>query len=257
VIPVLAAAAKALGFLAITVPLMPMQRAFVYFGLPQARKLPHLYHRLVCRLLGLQLHIEGDPGVAGLIVANHASWLDIPVLSATQPLSFIAKMEVYRWPFFGTLARLQQTLFVDRDSRITTGERNSVLMHRLQHGETLVLFPEGTSHNGRSLKPFKSAFFAAVEKTNLPLIPVTLVYARQHGLPLTMRQRPDVAWYGDGDLLPHLWGVLKGGPISVKIIFHQPLHPQNFASRKELAKAAENLLKASLASSLHGAPKIG
>ncbi len=250
------ATGKAAAFLSITLPLMPLQRLFLWLDLPQARSLPHVYHRLVCRILGVRLQIEGNAATPGLIAANHVSWLDISVLSAARSVSFIAKMEVCHWPFFGTLARLQNTLFVDRQNRLTTAQSNAALIQRLVRGETLVLFPEGTSNNGRALRPFKSSFFAAVEKAQLPLIPVTLIYQSQHGLPLTLRQRPDIAWYGDANLLPHLWGVLKGGPITARLIFHAPLRPEDFANRKALAKATESLLKASLAESLHGATKM-
>ena len=98
-----------------------------------------------------------------LIVANHTGWLDIVIFSAVMPLSFVAKSEVDGWPFFGTLARLQRTVFVERARRSQTGEARDAIRERLLAGDTLVLFPEGTSSDGNEVLPFKSALLGAAE----------------------------------------------------------------------------------------------
>ncbi|HRN84970.1 MAG TPA: lysophospholipid acyltransferase family protein, partial [Hyphomicrobium sp.] len=102
----LRAAAILGGFFTLTVPLMPVQAALLRVSPRGARRFPNWYHRQVCRLLGVRLHIEGAiaPDRPVLVVANHTSWLDIPVLSAVAPLSFVAKKDVARWPFVSTLA---------------------------------------------------------------------------------------------------------------------------------------------------------
>src|SRR3546814_18524849 len=102
--------------------------------------------------------------------------MDITVLSAVTPLSFIAKMEVNSWPGFGTLARLQRTVFIDRDRRLSTGSSRDEMQERFKAGETLVLFAEGTSSDGRRVLPFKSAYFAAAEHPDVVVQPVTLAY---------------------------------------------------------------------------------
>ncbi|MBG1233809.1 lysophospholipid acyltransferase family protein [Aestuariivirga litoralis] len=237
---------KALAFVLLTLPLMPVQWLLLKIEGPFAKRLPHLYHRLVCKIIGLTLEIEGAMKSEGLLVANHTSWADIPVLSALHPVSFIAKKEVNTWPFFGSLARLQRTVFVNRERRSSTGESASEMLDRLTSGDTLVLFPEGTSHHGGWLKPFKSSFFGAVEGTDIPLIPVTVSYHRLNGLPLTLRQRHAIAWIGDVDLLPHLWDFLKGGPVSVKLTIHPALRPSDFKDRKTLSLAAQSVIGASL-----------
>ncbi len=84
-----------------------------------------------------------------LIVANHTSWLDIVIFSAVTPLSFVAKSEVATWPLFSTLAKLQRTVFVERTRRSTTGVARDQIQERLVEGDTLVLFPEGTSNDGQ------------------------------------------------------------------------------------------------------------
>jgi 1-acyl-sn-glycerol-3-phosphate acyltransferase len=244
---------KAAVCLVITLPLMPLQWLLVRLHWPQARTLPLVYHRLLCRILGLSLKVDGKVVGPGLIVSNHMSWLDIIVLSAVHPVSFVAKKEVGTWLFFGALARLQRTIFVDRERRRATLDSTGQIRARLKAGDTLVLFPEGTSSHGRRLKPFKSSFVAAVEGGAIPLIPLSLSYLSQHGLPLTSRQRPHVAWYGDMELLPHLWAILRGGPIDVRVNICPPLLPSAFSGRKALSAAAAE----AIGQSLHGGGKIG
>ena len=143
------------AFVLLTLSLMPVQWVLQKLDMPQARALPHRYHQLVCRIIGLKLNIEGNVPKQGLLVSNHISWMDIPVLSATCPVSFIAKKEVASWPMFGWLAKLQGSEFVDRQNTYSTGSSASRLKDRLAKGEILVLFPEGTSGNGRRLLPFQ------------------------------------------------------------------------------------------------------
>src|SRR5512146_267174 len=102
-------------FVTVTLLLAPLQWLAVKLNLPLRRTLPYRFHRFLCRLIGIRVTVVGEPIAGGLIAANHASWLDIPVLSAVTPLSFVAKAEVNRWPFFGTQARLQRTVFVRRE----------------------------------------------------------------------------------------------------------------------------------------------
>lgn len=200
-------------------------------------------------VLGVSVTIRGVPPTGPcLIAANHVSWLDIVVLSAALPCSFVAKQEVRSWPFFGFLARLQRTVFIDRGRRSATGSAADEIAQRLSRAEVLVLFPEGTSGDGKSVLPFKSSLFGAAGPS-VRIIPATLAYRTQWNLPLTGRERPRVAWYGDMDLAPHLWNLLASGPIAVDLIFHDALSPK---TRKHAAREAECLIRATLAAALHG-----
>ena len=98
-----------------------------------------------------------------LLVANHTSWLDIPVLSAVAPVSFVAKKEVGGWPFVSSLARLQRSVFVDRARRTAVGETAGEILARLAQGDTIVLFAEGTSSDGNRVLPFMTSLFAAAK----------------------------------------------------------------------------------------------
>ena len=241
---------RAIAFLGLTLPLIPVQQILLWVAPSAARQLPHHYHRMVCRILGIRLEVEGvKPKGAALLVSNHVSWADIPVLSGVLPVSFVAKVEVGRWPFFGTLARLQRSVFIDRQRRHQTGKSRDELTERLHASDAVVLFPEGTSHDGKEILPFKSSYFGAVENRDIPIVPVILAYRLVNGLPVTGRQRPSLAWYGDMDLLPHLWSFLKQGPVQVTVRFLDPLPAAN---RKQLAGTAEAQIRAGLVELLHG-----
>jgi len=238
-------------FLALTLPLMPVQTLLVGLAPAAARRLPHWYHRQVCRLLGLRLTIDGalakDRPV--LVVANHTSWLDIVVLSAVAPVSFVAKSEVGRWPFVSWLARLQRSVFIDRTRRSAVGDARSEMAVRLAAGDALVLFAEGTSTDGNRVLPFMSALFGAAlppdgavgDERAVIVQSLAIVYTRLHGLPLMRSDRPLVGWYGDMALGRHAWALLTAGPLDVSIRIGPPLPP---GDRKSLSQRSESIVRA-------------
>lgn len=245
------------GFAALTLPLMPVQLMLLRLQPAAARRLPMHYHRFVARILGFKVNRIGRLAGGGplMLACNHVSWIDIVVLSTVAPVSFIAKREVAGWPFFGWLAKLQRSVFVDRDRRHATGSSHDELSDRLAAGDVLVLFAEGTSHDGASVLPFKSSFFGAAERLAIPVQPVSIAYRSRRNLPMTRRQRPAYAWYGDMELAPHLWQALVSGPIEVTIVCHPPL--AGGLPRKELAREAEKAVRRGLALALHGRGEMG
>jgi 1-acyl-sn-glycerol-3-phosphate acyltransferase len=242
------------AFAVMTLPGLAVQQILIWVSPGAARRFPHSYHRVVARLLGIRMRISGTPvrHRASLIAVNHVSWLDIPVLSAVVPLSFIAKREVASWPFFGTLARLQRTVFIDRERRQTTATARDEMRARLADGETLVLFAEGTSSDGLRVLPFKTAFFAAAEVPGVVVQPISLVYHGHWGVPMTRRRRPCYAWYGDMDMGPHLLEALASGPIEVDVICHEPISLEQAGSRKALARQSEDVVRRGLIAALSG-----
>ena len=161
----LRAAAILTTFVVVTLILMPWQASALRFKLKRRKTFPQRYHKFLCRLFGINVRVIGTPvqdeGV--LMVANHTSYFDILVFSAAARVSFVAKAEVQTWPLFSTLARLQETVFVERTRRAQTGQARDQIRERLLAGDALVLFPEGTSNDGNAVLPFKSALMGAVE----------------------------------------------------------------------------------------------
>ena len=245
----LRATAITVAFFTLTFLLMPVQWLLLKLRLPAARTFPHFYHRIVAALFGIHITVTGKKvsGEGVLLVANHTSWADIVIFSAVAPISFVAKAEVASWPFFGTLARLQRTVFVDRTRRSATGETRDAIRDRLLEGDALVLFPEGTSHTGNTVLPFKSALLGAAEARladgrYVKVQPVSTAFTGLHGLPMGRENRPFFAWYGDMEMLPHLWEALLAGPLDVAVQFHEPFS-LDMMDRKELARRAEEVVR--------------
>ena len=184
------------------------------------------WHRFVLYLMGVRVIVSGSLSQARplLLLSNHMSWLDIEILASLAPLSFIAKSEIANWPIFGLLAKLQHSIFIERDRRTKTGEKADEVARRLAGGDIVVLFAEGTSSDGNHVLPFRSALIGAAQRAvgangSATVQPVAIAYVRSHGIPLGRLHRSKAAWYGDTDLLPHLKSVLMRGGIDVHVAF--------------------------------------
>src|SRR3954454_17456072 len=180
-------------FAAVTLVLIPVQWIAVALKRPLRRRLPVLYHRFVCRLLGIRVRSIGAPTERRplLIVANHSSWLDISVITAQAPVVFVAKSEIASWPFFGLLAKLQRSVFVERNRRQKTGAVNAEIGQRLAEGDPVLLFGEGTAGDSNRVLPFRSALIGAARDavasaehvTQVWIQPLSIAYVSQHGIP--------------------------------------------------------------------------
>ncbi len=227
-------------YLVLTAALLPVQLFALQFSRPLSIRLPLTYHRLCTKILGFQIRTHGKIKKEApiLFVCNHTSYSDIAIIGSLLPASFVAKSEVANWPFFGVLAKLQRTLFVDRRRKRTSHQRDAIIK-RLEAGDNLILFPEGTSSDGNIVLPFKSALFSVAQEEPLgkPLFiqPVSVAYTRLDGMPIGRALRPYFAWYGDMTLAPHFWEVSGLGQITVDVIFHCPVTLSEYNTRKELA----------------------
>jgi len=242
-------------FLICTMIGIPWQASALKFNLKRRKSFPHRYHKFLCRLFGIRVTTIGKPveGQGVLMVSNHTSYFDILVFSSVARVSFVARADVVNWPLFGTLAKLQETVFVERTRRTQAGEARDQIRDRLLEGDALVLFPEGTSNDGNAVLPFKSALMGAVEAeigkddngniSYVPVQPVSITYVGLHGLPMGRENRPLFAWYGDMELVPHLWEALKAGPIDVIVEFHEPMTVDAVGGRKVLATLTEQIVR--------------
>jgi lyso-ornithine lipid O-acyltransferase len=229
-------------YLAWTFALMPVQAIGLLLRRSWVAQFPRFYHRWCCRILGLRIRQIGEPVAAGpvLFASNHVSYADITVLGSLIAGSFVAKSEMASWPLYGWLAKLQRSVFVDRQVRSTAQQRDAIA-ERLAAGDALILFPEGTSGDGNFILPFKSALFSVVFNREQPVTvqPVSVAYTRLDGLPIGRTMRPFFAWYGDMDLAPHLWRLLGLGTIEATVEFHPAVAVADFPSRKALAEYCE------------------
>jgi 1-acyl-sn-glycerol-3-phosphate acyltransferase len=214
---------------------------------------PYLYHRILCALIGIRVREIGKRSADSplLILANHASWLDILVITSLTPAVFVAKKEVAGWPVFGWLAKLQRTVFIDRERRHRTGAATQEIAERLNGGDAVVLFAEGTSSDGNRILPFRSALIGAVHHVigssthhdSVTVQPLSLAYVNLNGLPLGRAFRSRVAWYGDADLIPHLIGVCSAGAVDVTVSWGEPKSYDMSADRKAIARVAEQAVR--------------
>lgn len=239
-------AAARLALILLLIPLL-LPFHFASRGSPPPSPVAQMALRWATRLLRLRVSVEGVAPASRpvLFVANHISWADIPILGGLWPASFVAKSEVARWPLIGWLARRAGTVFVERRRGAAASQRDD-LAGRLAGGGALILFAEGVSAPGDIVLPFKPALFAAAVATATPVQPVTIVYERVGGQPVTEANRVRIAWVGEASLLPHVWWVLRRGGATARIVVHPSLHPTAFATRAELAKACRDAVASAL-----------
>jgi 1-acyl-sn-glycerol-3-phosphate acyltransferase len=249
------AGSRLLVLLLVLVALFPLQWIALRLHWAIARRIPVVFHRLAVWALNIRVHISGtNPrDTPSLVLANHCSWLDIIVLGSLRPLSFVAKSEVESWPGIGFLAKMQRTIFIDRENKRATGEVAGMMARRLSRGELIVLFAEGTTSDGNRVLPFRASLVGAARMAlmdhsldRIALQPLTVAYTRRNGLPVSRRERPDICWYGDMDLVPHLVGVLQGGPIDVSVEWGEPIQFDAHTDRKRASITARETVRAAL-----------
>jgi 1-acyl-sn-glycerol-3-phosphate acyltransferase len=254
------------AFLALTLALLPFQLIAILFDLRLQRSVPHLYHRILCALIGVRIREVGTRSTASpaLILSNHVSWLDISVISALSPVVFVAKSEVAGWPVFGWLAKLQRTVFINRQARQQTGAATREIAGRLLDGDAVVLFAEGTSSDGTRVLPFRSALVGAVHHAlgnsahhaNITVQPMSVAYVGFGGVPIGRALRERVAWYGDADLMPHLARVLASGAVDVTVSWGETIAYDTRADRKAIAREAERSVRRMTAAALRAAQPV-
>jgi 1-acyl-sn-glycerol-3-phosphate acyltransferase len=204
-----------------------------------------LVSRVSLWLLSISVKRFGSPlKKAGALVANHSSWLDIFALNSSQRLYFVSKSEVAKWPGIGLLAKATGTLFIRREAKEAIAQKK-LFEQRMKMGHKLLFFPEGTSTDGMRVLPFKSALFQAFFDLDLNsecfIQPVTVTYFA----PVNEDPR-FYGWWGDMSFTVHLVKTIASRRQgSIEIRYHDPLLVSNFESRKDLAVAAEKVIRSS------------
>jgi lyso-ornithine lipid O-acyltransferase len=245
------------------------------FGLPRrlaqrlgwriGERAPILFHRFLCFGLGVAVRQHGEwagSGGSRLIVANHVSWLDIPVLGSLAPMSFLAKKEIGAHPVGRELVALQGAVYVDRGRRRCIPDVNARMVETMRAGAPVVLFAEATTGDGNRLLRFRSSHFEAIRQAAIagnecPALvqPVFLHYSRLAGLPMARFERPRVAWYGDMTFLPHFTRYAGGGGVTCDVYCGAAIRVTPDTDRKSLARLTEAEVRR-LAAEARRAPAI-
>jgi 1-acyl-sn-glycerol-3-phosphate acyltransferase len=166
------------------------------------------------RLLGVTVHSQGEPTPGPcLLVANHVSWLDILVIHAVHPQArFVAKADVGRWPLIGQLTTAGGTLFIERERKRDAMRVVHHMAEALRSGDTVAVFPEGTTSEGHDLLPFHANLLQAAVATATAVQPVALSYTEPgHDV------SPSAAYVGDTSLVTSLWRIAAVRGLSVRL----------------------------------------
>jgi lyso-ornithine lipid O-acyltransferase len=195
--------------------------------------------------LAISVDANGPFPNRGLLVCNHLSYIDVLVLSAIAPCVFVAKRQVRSWPLFGHLARFGATIFVDRDRPSDAARASTQVTQALATGLIVVLFPEGTSSNGSTVLPFRSALFKPAVQLNHPVSTAHIYYAVEGG-----SVERDVCYWGKMVFFPHLLRFLRLRNVNTRVRFGRKASA--FADRKTAAVATREQILALASSWNHG-----
>ncbi len=244
----------------VTLLLIPIQGLALKLNLGLARKIPMLWHKIATKMVGLRIRVTGNiPNTRPMmIVSNHISWMDIPVLGSITELSFIAKSEVNEMPGANLLSRLQRTIYVVREEKRKAGQQAQEITQRMLDGDAMVLFGEGTTHDGNRIGTFKSALLGAAQfalkddQVDEVLIqPVSIAYTKLHGMPMGRYTRAKAAWYGDMTLGSHAINIMMQSAWDVEVIFGEPIVFDENSNRRQVAKQIQSEVRNNFLNTLH------
>jgi 1-acyl-sn-glycerol-3-phosphate acyltransferase len=196
----------------------------------------------VLQAVGMRLVITGTPQPgATLVAANHVSWLDIAAIHAAIPHArFVSKADVLRWPLLGWLIRNAGTLFIARERKRDAVRVVHVMAEALAAGDTVAIFPEGTTGEGRALLPFHANLLQAAVATGTPVQPVVLRFADTQG-----DYSPAVVYIGDTSLLQSIWRVVSARGLCAHVELLPALGTRQ-ADRRALADELRETIAARL-----------
>jgi 1-acyl-sn-glycerol-3-phosphate acyltransferase len=215
--------------------------------LPDRAAWLHKWCKYTLPKVGVSVTSTGPVPDRGLLVSNHLSYLDIMVYSAITPCVFVSKKEVKSWPVFGALATRAGTVYIDRERTADAHRVRNEVADALRGGMLVVVYPEGTSSDGRSVLPFKPALFQAAIEAETEIIPAHLRYSIEDGDP-----GQDIAYWGDMTFFPHLLKLLGKRRIDAHVTFaEKSIRAPNRRDACELAYAAVTALAGIATANLH------
>ncbi|OSI17934.1 1-acyl-sn-glycerol-3-phosphate acyltransferase [Neisseria dentiae] len=209
---------------------------FPFYSKQRKLRAIQLWSLRVLASCGLKLETYGklpEAGQGQMMISNHISWLDIMAVNGAFPGRFVAKDDVAKWPVVGYLATQAQTVYVTRNKG-TEGNSEKIrhVTEALKNGDTVTLFPEGTSTEGREILPFKTSFFQAAYEADVPLIPVLCRYPNPDG----SSPNPAMAYYGDISLIQSIRMIISqpGGVAELHFLDPVPSGPDRQAIARDI-----------------------
>lgn len=189
--------------------------------------------------LGITLDVRGQPPVSGpvLLVANHISWLDIPVMHAAHHCRFVSKSDVQDWPLVGTLATAAGTLYIERSSRRDASRMVGQMEAALRDNDVLAVFPEGTTGDGRALLPFHANLLQAAIAAEAQAQPVGLRFVDQASGQLSHAP----SYTGDETLVGSIWRTVCAPPLVAVVHYGQPESAQGRERRAWIAHLRQSV----------------
>ena len=207
--------------------------------------LPLIFHKFLLKILGIRLSIKGRPSERKplILIGNHCSYLDIIILGSVLPVCFVAKSEIKGWFLFGTLASLQNSIFIDRRNFKALDSLKKISKN-LSSNFAIIIFPEGTTNNGKRVLKFRASLFKIFEDDpTLGLQNFSLCYTHINSMPLDNRMRPNIAWYGEMSLITHLKRLLHYSSIGAKLQFHPTIVPHGVTRKIISEESREQVIK--------------
>ena len=219
---------------------VPLNMLWMKFNPGKQPWLPMTFHKFANYVVGTTARYHGTPNDGTtLFVSNHFSWADIPILGQKLRARFVAKADIGEGGALAFFCAQQRTLYVDRDDRRGSKEQGNMLVDALQAGDSVILFPEATTNDGRRARPFKSSLFAGLTDGRLPGVkvqPISIAFTRVRSMPIKRSLWPFLCWLGDYSIGESVRDWLRLRHVHAEVVFHEPVDPEDFPDRKALTR---------------------
>jgi 1-acyl-sn-glycerol-3-phosphate acyltransferase len=194
--------------------------------------------------LGLKINLKGRLETlnerGNFIISRHLSYLDGIVLGGLLPAIFVSKKEIKNWPVIGWVVAISGTIFVDRINKTKIFDSVQEIAQTLEKKLNVLVFPEGTSTDGSSLKSFQTVFFKAPVVARAGIVLITIAYQYLDDIQFDWRNRDEICWYGGMNFFKHLWNLLKYKRIDADVTIHEKFltasYEDNSLNRKNISQ---------------------
>ena len=248
---------------------VPIQIISNLFNLRLKYIMPEKFFQLINNLIGIKVEVDEasfkylneQNNTGKLLVSNHVSWIDILAIGSLFKGRFIAKKEVKAMGLFGFLANINNTFFIDNTKVSRSLDYTKIIRNELLKGHNLILFPEGTTSDGSSIRKFKSSFFESANATYIcsklnlekyiSVQPITLIYLKKNGLPMGAITRREIAWIGDIPILELMLNFLMSGTVTVSVKVDKAATIKEFENRKLMRDYCEDTIRKNITDRIH------